>query len=89
MGATSIHYTIEKTEGLSAQQAYKELVQEALQRYDDDPYSGTIATCSLRGKVNAPEDDEAYMDLLDEISKREVYYYEADGLYHFFGWAAC
>ena len=88
MGATNIHYTVSKQKFTSAIEAYRELVDEALYEYGHDPYSGTIATCELQGKISKPKDDEAYEKQLDAIHKRDCWYYEDDTHYHFIGWAA-
>ena len=89
MGAIPIHYTVKKEIYKNPVKAYKELVEEALYEYGHDPYSGTIANCELRGKINKPKDDEAYEEKLDKIHKRDCWYYEDDEHYHFIGWAPC
>lgn len=89
MGATPIHVTVNKKLYRNAVQAYRELVDDALYEYGHDPYSGTIATCELQGKISEPKDDEAFQKQLDAIHKRDCWYYETDEHYHFIGWAAC
>lgn len=89
MGATNIHYRASKKQYKSALEAFKELVENDLYEYGHDPYSGTIATCSLSGKISRPKDDDAYDEALDRIHKRECVYYETDNDYIFIGWAAC
>lgn len=89
MGAIPIHYTVKKETYKDPVQAYRELVDEALYEYGHDPYSGTIATCELQGKISKPKDDEAFDKQLDAIHKRDCWYYEDDEYYHFIGWAAC
>lgn len=89
MGAHSIHVTVNKKLYRNAVEAYKELVDDALYRYGHDPYSGTIATTELQGKISKPENDEAYEKQLHAIHKRDCWYYEDDKYYHFIGWAAC
>lgn len=89
MGAIPIHYTVKKETYEDPVQAYRELVDEALYEYGHDPYSGTIATCELQGKISKPKDDEAYEKQLDKIHKRDCWYYEDEENYHFIGWAAC
>ena len=89
MGATNIHYEAIKKHYKSALEAFKELVENDLYEYGHDPYSGTIATCSLSGKISRPKDDDAYEEALDRIGKRECVYYETDNDYIFIGWAAC
>ena len=89
MGATTIHYTVKKKLYKNAVEAYKELVKDALYEYGNDPYSGSIATCRLQGKISKPKDDEAYDKQLDAIHKRDCWYYEDEENYHFIGWVAC
>ena len=89
MGATPIHYTVKKSLYRNPVEAYRELVDEALHEYGHDPYSGTIATTELQGKISKPKDDEAFDKQLDAIHKRDCWYYEDDEHYHFIGWAAC
>ncbi len=89
MGATNIHYTASKKQYKSARDAYQELREDAQYEYGHDPYSGTIATCSLEGKIPEPKDDDAYDEALDRVDKRECVYYETDTHYVFIGWAAC
>lgn len=89
MGATTIHYRARVSKFKTAREAFYALREEELDNYGNDPYSGTIATCSLVGEVKTPIDDEGYEDLLDELGKRECVVYEKDGYYHFVGWAAC
>ena len=88
MGAISIHEVASKKVYRNAVEAYKDLVDNALHQYGHDPYSGTIATTELQGKISEPEDDEAFMKQLDAIHKRDCWYYETDEHYHFIGWAA-
>lgn len=88
MGATPIHYTVSKKRYKDPVKAYRELVDEALQEYGNDPYSGTIATCGLQGKISKPKDEVAYEKQLDAIHKRDCWYYEDEEHYHFIGWAA-
>ena len=89
MGATSIHYSASKKQYKSAREAYKSLREEAQYQYGHDMYSGTIATCSLEGKISEPKTEEEYDEALDNIDKRECMYYETDKEYVFIGWAAC
>jgi hypothetical protein len=95
MGATNIHYEFPLVDAggreVSARDAYNQLVDEALEYHGSDPYSGTIATCELRGKIRAPKDDEEYDDLLDRVGKRQVRYYKDEDAerWVFIGWAAC
>lgn len=89
MGAVSIHYTASKKQYDSAVKAYNDLVEDALYEYGHDPYSGTIATCELQGKISKPVDQEAFDKQLDKIHKRDCWWYEDDKYYHFIGWAAC
>ena len=89
MGATPIHQVASKKVYRSAVEAYNDLVDQALYEYGHDPYSGTIATCELQGKISKPVDDVAFDAHLDAIHKRDCWYYEDDEHYHFIGWAAC
>ena len=89
MGATNIHHEVPKEKYTSPSAAYKTLVEDALYNYGHDPYSGTIATCTFRGKCKTPENNEEYEDVLDSIYKREVCYYEKGDNWVFIGWAAC
>ena len=89
MGATTIHYKAPKSEFKTAAEAFFALVEEETYNYGHDPYSGTIATCSLTSKVNKPKNDEEYDELLDRIDKRECVVYEDDEYFTFVGWAAC
>ena len=89
MGATSIHYDASKKHYKSAREAYQSLREEEQYEYGHDAYSGTIATCSLEGKISEPKDDDAYDEALDKVDKRECVYYETDTHYIFIGWAAC
>ena len=68
MGATNIHYEASKKSYESAREAYQSLREEAQYEYGSDPYSGTIATCTLEGKVSEPKDDDAYDEALDNES---------------------
>lgn len=89
MGATNIHYTASKKTYSSAREAYKSLVEQEQYDYGHDPYSGTIATCTLQGRIPQPEDDQAYEEALDCVHKRDCVYYETDTHYVFIGWASC
>ncbi len=89
MGATNIHYTASKKNYKSAREAYRDLREEAQYEYGHDMYSGTIATCTLEGRISEPKDDDAYDEALDNVDKRECVYYETDTHYVFIGWAAC
>jgi len=89
MGAISIHEVASKKVYSNAVDAYNDLVDQALYEHGHNPYSGTIATCELQGKINKPKDDEAFDAQLDAIHKRDCWYYEDDEHYHFIGWAAC
>lgn len=96
MGATNIHYTYPIAWGkdgndITPREAYDILYERAVHDYGHDPYSGTIATCELAGKIRTPKDEDDYFDLLDTIDKREVKYYRDDenGKWVFIGWAAC
>jgi len=89
MGATSFHQSVPKKNYESAKQAFRELVEDALYEHGHDPYSGTIATCSLSGEINEPESDKHYENALEELSKRECVYFETQDKYHFIGWASC
>ena len=89
MGATNIHYKAPMNKFKHASDAFKALREEELYNHGDDPYSGTIATCTYAGKVEPPRTNEQYDDLLDRIGKRECVVYEKDGYYNFVGWAAC
>tara|TARA_B110000116_G_C16403511_1_gene388555 strand:+ start:19 stop:288 length:270 start_codon:yes stop_codon:yes gene_type:complete len=89
MGATNIHYTASKKSYESARDAYDSLREEEQYEYGNDPYSGTIATCTLEGKIPEPKDDDAYDEALDNVDKRECVYYETDTHYVFIGWASC
>ena len=51
MGATNIHYSASKKTYSSAREAYKALREEAVYEYGPNPYSGTIATCTLKGRI--------------------------------------
>ena len=57
MGATIFHQSVPKKNYESARQAFRELVEDALYEHGHDPYSGTIATCSLSGEIKEPESD--------------------------------
>lgn len=89
MGAIPIHQVASKKVYRTAVEAYRDLVEDALYKHGHDPYSGTIATCELQGKISKPKDDEAYDKQLDAIHKRDCWYYEDDEHYHFIGWASC
>lgn len=89
MGATNIHLEASKKTYSSAREAYRALREEAQYEYGHDPYSGTIATCTLAGRISEPKDDDAYDEALDNVDKRECVYYETDTEYVFIGWAAC
>lgn len=89
MGATNIHYKARVSKFKTAREAFYALREEELDSYGNDPYSGTIATCTYAGQVEAPLTNEQYDDLLDELGKRECVVYEKDGYYNFVGWAAC
>ncbi len=89
MGATNIHYTASKKRYKSVNEAYQELREEEIYEHGHDPYSGTIATCTLEGKISEPKDEDAYEEALDKIDKRECKYYETDKEYVFIGWASC
>lgn len=96
MGATNIHYEhpAQSNRGeISAREAFSNLVEEEQYEYGHDPYSGTIATCELGGKVSKPKDEDEYDELLDSVDKREVVYYkdgpEGRQNWVFIGWAAC
>ena len=89
MGATNIHYEASKINYSTADDAFDSLREEELYEYGHDPYSGTIATCSLLGRISEPKDDDAYEEALDKIDKRECVYYETDTHFVFIGWAAC
>ena len=89
MGATSIHYTASKKHYKSSKEAYQGLRQEELYEHGNDPYSGTIATCTLEGKILEPKNEDEYEEALDRIHKRECKYYETDKEYVFIGWASC
>ena len=88
MGAIPIHQVASKKVYRSAVEAYNDLVDQALYEYGHDPYSGTIATTELQGKISKPVDSEAFDTQLDAIHKRDCWYYETDEHYHFIGWAA-
>ena len=89
MGATSFHQSVLKKNYESAKQAFRELVEDALYEHGHDPYSGTIATCSLLGEIKEPESDDHYNAALEELRKRECVYFETQDKYHFIGWASC
>lgn len=89
MGAIAIHQVASKKVYRTAIKAYNDLVEDAIYQHGHDPYSGTIATCELQGKISKPKDDEAFDKQLDAIHKRDCWYYEDDEHYHFIGWAAC
>tara|TARA_R110002153_G_scaffold215624_1_gene368236 strand:+ start:28 stop:297 length:270 start_codon:yes stop_codon:yes gene_type:complete len=89
MGATNINYTASKNQYASAREAYQSLREEAQYEYGHDPYSGTIATCTLEGRISQPKDDDAYDEALENIDKGECVYYETDTHYIFIGWASC
>jgi hypothetical protein len=89
MGATTIHYEVPKEKYERPYDAYRALVEEEQYNYGHDPYSGTIATCEYYGRIRTPRDQEEYDELLEDIGKREVVYYEKDDKYVFIGWAAC
>ena len=89
MGATSFHQSVQKKNYESAKQAFRELVEDALYEHGHDPYSGTIATCSLLGEIKEPESDDHYNAALEELRKRECVYFETQDKYHFIGWASC
>ena len=89
MGATSFHQSVLKKNYESAKQAFRELVEDALYEHGHDPYSGTIATCSLLGEIKEPESDDHYNAALEELRKRECVYFETQDKYHFMGWASC
>lgn len=89
MGATNIHCTASKKNYKSVRDAYQSLREDAINDYGHDPYSGTIATCTLDGQISEPIDDDAYDEALDRIDKRECVYYETDTHYVFIGWASC
>tara|TARA_Y100000385_G_scaffold276437_1_gene322162 strand:+ start:395 stop:685 length:291 start_codon:yes stop_codon:yes gene_type:complete len=96
MGATNIHYehpAQNKSGEISANEAFNNLVEQDQYDYGHDPYSGTIATCSLVGKVIKPKDEDEYDKLLDRVDKREVVCYkdgpEGRKNWIFIGWAAC
>lgn len=95
MGATNIHYEYPLVDSggreVSARDAYRQLVDEALEYSGSDPYSGTIATCELGRSMIAPQTEDEYDDLLDRVDKREVRYYKDESAerWVFIGWAAC
>lgn len=89
MGATTFHIKVRKDNYERPYDAYRALVEEAEYEYGHDPYSGTIATCEYMGKVEKPETSDEYDLLLDDIRKRECYYYIDGSYYVFIGWAAC
>jgi len=93
MGATNIHYEYPRKDArgrdISARDAFRNLVDEALDYHGSDPYSGTIATCELGKEIYKPENDEAYDNALDRIDKRLVRFYKDGDNWVFIGWAAC
>jgi len=89
MGATNIHYKAQMSKFKHAVDAFNALREEELYNHGHDPYSGTIATCTYDGQVEAPRTNEEYDDLLDRIDKRKCVVYEKDGYYNFIGWAVC
>jgi hypothetical protein len=89
MGATSIKYTVRQSEYESPQAAYRAMVEEAEYNYGHDPYNGTISTCEFRGRIARPCNSAEYEEALDNIHKRDVYYYEDGHTWVFIGWAAC
>jgi len=89
MGATNIHYKAPTKRFKSAREAFNALCEEEIYNYGHDPYSGTIATCSLVGEAKTPIDNEDYDELLDRLGKRDCVWYEKDGFYNFVGWASC
>jgi|SaaInl3SG_22_DNA_1037383.scaffolds.fasta_scaffold00844_23 hypothetical protein len=88
MGAISIHEVASKKVYRNAVEAYEDLVDNAREQYGTDPYSGTIATTQLQGKISEPENYEDFYNKLDAIHKRDCWYYETDEHYHFIGWAS-
>ena len=89
MGAIAIRYEVPVDKYERPYDAYRALVEEEQYNCGHDPYSGTIATCEYKGKCEKPETSDEYELLLDDIRKRECYYYIDGNKYVFIGWAAC
>ena len=60
MGATNIEIAVSKENYDSPQAAFDALTIKALEEYGTDPYSGTIATTDLVGKVEQPSGPAEY-----------------------------
>jgi hypothetical protein len=89
MGATNIERTVKQEDYTSPQAAFNALTIKALDMYGTDPYSGTIATTDLVGKVEQPSSPAEYENILNKLDKREcVYFDDGEGYWVFVGWAA-
>lgn len=89
MGATNIELAVKREDYTSPQAAFDALTIKALDMYGTDPYSGTIATTDLVGKVEQPSGPAEYENILNKLDKREcVYFDDGEGYWVFVGWAA-